>query len=213
MDQDLTEKGLAPVGQGRVLIIACGALAREILALIKINDWQHMSLTCLPAKLHLYPEKITEAVEAAVVEHRDEFDEILVAYADCGTGGQLKNKCEALGVAMIEGPHCYSFFEGQEAFEKSGDDLGTFYLTDFLVKQFDAFVWRPLGLDRHPELRDMIFGHYTKLVYQAQVEDEGLTEKARACADRLGLDFERRFTGYGDLAGFLASLGGDGAKK
>ena len=108
---------------------------------------------------------------------------------------------------MIAGPHCYAFFEGTEGFlSRADDEFTAFYLTDFLVRQFDAFVWKPLGLDRHPELRDAYFGHYKKLVYQAQTEDPILTEKARECASRLKLDFERRFTGYGDLANFLKDI-------
>lgn len=200
-DQILTETGLAQTGTtGKVLIIACGALAREILDLIKANNWQHMDLTCLPANLHLYPDKICDAVEQAVAKHRDNYGQIFLAYADCGTGGQLFDLCKKLGVEMVKGPHCYSFFEGVDVFaERTEDQIDAFYLTDFLVRQFDAFVWKPLGLDRHPELRDMYFGNYKTLVYQAQIEDPNLTEKARDCAARLGLEFEHRFTGYGDL--------------
>ena len=205
-DDTLTERGLdASDGAGRILLIACGALAREILALIRANGWEHMDLQCLPAKLHLYPEKITEAVASAVNEHRASYDRIFVVYADCGTGGLLQRKCGELGVEMLEGPHCYSFFEGNDTFAThEEDDLGTFYLTDFLVKQFDAFVWKPMGLDRHPELRDMIFGNYTKLIYQAQTYDPALRIKAQECAARLGLEYEYRYTGYGDLAKALA---------
>ena len=196
----LTEHGLAPAGHGRVLLIACGALAREILTLIEINGWHHMDLQCLPAKLHLHPEKITEAVARTVQDSRDHYARIFVVYADCGTGGQLQAKCDELGVEMIDGPHCYSFFEGNAAFAtRAEDEMTAFYLTDFLVKQFDAFVWKPMGLDRHPELRDMLFGNYTRLIYQAQTDDPALRAKARDCADRLGLEFEYRFTGYGDL--------------
>ncbi|MEL6701319.1 MAG: DUF1638 domain-containing protein [Pseudomonadota bacterium] len=203
-DTALTEEGLESHGNGKVLILACGALAREILALIDLNGWRHLTLTCLPAKLHLYPDQIVTAVEDAVAKHRTEYDRIFVAYADCGTGGLLQAKCAELGVEMIAGPHCYSFFEGNEVFaERAGDEITTFYLTDFLVKQFDAFVWRPMGLDRHPELLPMYFGNYEKLVYQAQTEDPALTEKAKDCAARLGLAFDRRFTGYGDLASAL----------
>ena len=188
-------------GHGRLLLIACGALAREILALIRLNGWNHMDLHCLPAKLHLYPDRIVTEVEKAVQRDRDSYDRVFVAYADCGTGGLLQAKCAELGVEMIAGPHCYSFFEGNAAFAaRAEDEMTAFYLTDFLVRQFDAFVWKPMGLDRHPELRDMLFGNYTKLVYQAQTDDPALVEKARACADRLGLAFEHRFTGYGDLA-------------
>ncbi|MFK7870941.1 MAG: DUF1638 domain-containing protein [Roseobacter sp.] len=205
--EHLTTDGLAPSGTGSVLLIACGALAREIIDLRTRNGWQHLDLTCLPANLHLYPEKITQAVREAVTLHRDAYDTIFVCYADCGTGGLLEAACAEMGVEMIKGPHCYSFFEGNAAFAARGDDdMMTFFLTDFLVRQFDAFVIRPMGLDRHPELRDMYFGNYTKLVYQAQTDDPTLTEKARTCADRLGLTFERRFTGYGDLETSLADL-------
>lgn len=205
-DQTLTQTGLPATGQGRVLLIACGALAREILALRDINGWDHLDLHCLPAILHNRPEQITDAVVQAVEKRRHAYDDVFVVYADCGTGGQLQAACDRLGVAMIAGPHCYSFYEGTDTFA-ARDEVTAFYLTDFLVRQFDAFVWKPLGLDRHPELRQMYFGNYEKLVYQAQTEDPALTEKARTCADRLGLAFERRFTGYGDMATALAKLG------
>ncbi|WP_171099368.1 DUF1638 domain-containing protein [Ruegeria sp. HKCCD7255] len=185
---------------GRILLIACGALAREILDLKNRNGWDHIALTCLPAILHVHPEKITQAVEDAIAKHRDSYEQVYVVYADCGTGGMLQKACEKLNVEMIQGPHCYSFFEGNDTFAAHGEDETTaFYLTDFLARQFDAFVWKPLGLDRHPELRDMYFGNYTKLVYQAQTDDPELTRRAQDCAQRIGLAFERRRTGYGDL--------------
>jgi hypothetical protein len=209
-DATLTERGFdapaaAAAASGRVLLIACGALAREILDLIAANGWTHLDLTCLPAILHNTPDRITAAVEEAVARHRAAYGRIFVVYADCGTGGQLQAACARLGVGMVEGPHCYSFFEGNAAFAARGE-MTAFYLTDFLVRQFDAFVWRPLGLDRHPALRDMYFGHYTTLVYQAQTDDPALDARARDCAARLGLTYERRFTGYGDLTPALAVL-------
>ncbi|MDT8854150.1 DUF1638 domain-containing protein [Paracoccaceae bacterium Fryx2] len=208
-DDTLTEAGLDPAKAGRVLLIACGALAHEVLALTRINRWAHLDLQCLPANLHLWPDRIPGAVEAAVVKHRAAYDRVFVVYADCGTGGQLLQKCKDLGVEMVEGPHCYSFFEGNAAFAtKAETEFTAFYLTDFLVRQFDAFVWCPMGLDRHPELRDMYFGNYTKLVYQAQTDDAALDARARDCAARLGLTYERRFTGYGDLAQALAAAAG-----
>ncbi|WP_299785506.1 DUF1638 domain-containing protein [uncultured Marivita sp.] len=197
-DTTLTHAGLDARGAGRVLIIACGALAREILAVRDAHGWTHLDLTCLPAILHNHPEKIVGAVRNAVHAHRDAYQSIFVAYADCGTGGLLEAACAEMGVEMIAGPHCYSFFEGNDAFAQR-DEITAFYLTDFLARQFDAFVWKPLGLERHPDLREMYFGHYEKLVYQAQTDDPKLTEIAQRCADRLGLAFERRFTGYGDL--------------
>ena len=203
-DTTLTEAGLPPAHQGRILLIACGALAHEVLALKRLNGWDHMDLQCLPANLHLWPEKITAAVAQAVAEHKSTYGSIFILYADCGTGGLLQEKCKELGVQMIAGPHCYSFFEGNDTFAAHPEEFTAFYLTDFLVRQFDAFVWRPMGLDRHPQLRDMYFGNYTKLVYQAQTNDPALDAKAMDCARRLGLAYERRFTGYGDLTAFMA---------
>jgi hypothetical protein len=185
-----------------IRVIACGALAREILAVCEANGLSHVDLICLPAILHNHPEKIVPGLEKAIVKARSEgFDRIFLAYADCGTGGAIDRLCEKEGVARLAGPHCYSFFVGNEVFAKKwDDDLSAFFLTDFLARQFDAFVVEPLGLDRHPELRDAYFGHYTKLIYLSQVEDTALQDKARRAADFLGLTYEYRFTGYGDLA-------------
>ena len=207
-DKTLTEKGL-PLARpkGRILLVACGALAREILDLKTQNAWDHLDLTCLPAILHNHPEKITDAVRKTVEKHRNAYSGIFVVYADCGTGGHLQAACDEMGVKMVSGPHCYSFFEGNERFAKQSEsEITAFYLTDFLARQFDAFIWKPLGMDRHPELVDMYFGHYTKLVYQAQTDDPALTARAKSYADRLGLEFERRYTGYGDLATTLSDV-------
>ncbi len=204
-DQTLTEAGLSAAPEGKVLLLACGALAREILDLIAANNWAHMSLHCLPAILHNHPDQIPKAVEDAVKKYRETYDDIFVVYADCGTGGLLAQTCERLGVQMVEGPHCYSFFEGNAAFVAQ-EEVTCFYLTDFLTRQFEAFVIKPLGLDRHPELRDMYFGNYTTLVYQAQTDDAALTGLARQHAQTLGLAFERRLTGYGDLATTLETI-------
>ena len=146
-DRDLTEKGLPLAPQtGRILLIACGALAREILDLKEANGWSHLDLTCLPAKLHLYPEKITDEVRTAVEKQRDKYDDIFVVYADCGTGGLLEAECEKLGVQMVAGPHCYSFFEGNDRFSKiSEDEITTFYLTDFLVRSSTLSLSNPWG--------------------------------------------------------------------
>lgn len=191
--------------KNKVLLLACGALAHEIKVLISLHSWDHLDLHCLPANLHNTPDQIPNAVKRAVLEKQLHYDKIFVVYADCGTGGQLRTTCDALGVSMIEGPHCYAFFDGVQRFADRSE-ITAFYLTDFLVRQFDAFVWGPLGLEKHPELRDMYFGNYESLVYLAQTEDSGLTEKAKTHAKRLGLKFERRFTGYGDLETSLAKL-------
>jgi hypothetical protein len=180
-------------------------LAREILDIIARHGFTHLDLKCLPAILHNAPEKITPLIEEKIAEHHAAYDDIYVLYADCGTGGLLQAACDRLGVKMLRGPHCYSFFQGNEDFAKR-DEFTAFYLTDFLVRQFDAFVWKPLGLDRHPDLISMYFGNYTKLVYQAQNPTDELIEKARGYADKMGLDFEYRPTGYGDLEAELITF-------
>ena len=208
-DATLTQSGWTETRGGKVLVLACGALAREILALTRQMD--HIDLHCLPAILHNYPERIVPAITEAVRAAAG-YDRIFLAYADCGTGGQLSEAARQLGIDMLPGPHCYAFFEGTDTFlARAENEFTAFYLTDFLARQFDAFVWEPLGLDRHPELRDAYFGHYEKLVYQAQTDDPTLTAKAEDCARRLGLAFERRFTGYGDLATALKSLAPSGS--
>jgi hypothetical protein len=190
-----------------VLLIACGALAREILTLKQVNGWNHLDLICLPADLHLRPEKITPAVRNAIDKHRAAYPNIFVVYADCGTSGDLAALCAERGVQMLSGPHCYAFYEGVEAFSrKAEEEFTAFYLTDFLVRQFDAFVWRPMGLDRHPELRAAYFGNYERLIYQAQTDDPELDARAQEAAARLGLRYERRLTGYGDLFSAMAAL-------
>ena len=188
----------------RALVIACGALAREILAIRAQAGLDNLELVCLPAGLHNRPDEIPDAVRAEIRKARGRFERIFVAYADCGTGGLLDRVLDEEGVARIGGAHCYAFFAGQDAFLRlAEDEPGTFYLTDFLARQFETLVWEGLGLDRHPELRDAYFGNYRRLVYLAQTDDLALTEKAGAAAERLGLAFLRVETGMGELDGFV----------
>ncbi len=190
------------------LVIACGALAREIVDLKRANGWRHMTVQCLPAELHNYPDKIPIAVRAKIREMRADFDQVFVAYADCGTGGLLDRVLEEEGVARIPGAHCYQFYAGTPLFESLADaEPGTFYLTDFLARHFDRLIWKGLGMDRHPQLADEYFRNYKKLVYLAQVEDDDLLARARRAADTLKLEFELRITGYGDLERVLVTLG------
>jgi Protein of unknown function (DUF1638) len=192
----------------RTLLIACGALAREVRALIERNGWSHLQLTCLPAQLHNRPERIPAAVRAKIRANRSRFERILVVYGDCGTGGELDRVLAEEGVLRIEGPHCYAFYRGLDAFLAEADaEPGCFYLTDFLARHFERLVIEGLGLDRHPELLPLYFGNYTKLVYLAQTADTAREQAAKAAALRLGLAYERRFTGYGGLADFLRQAG------
>ena len=191
-------------GARRVLVIACGALAREILAL-REGPLGAFDLTCLPASLHNRPERIPEAMRAKIRAHRGDYDEILCLYGDCGTGGMLDRVLAEEGVSRIPGDHCYAFFAGEaEIAALMTAEPGTFFLTDFLARHFQRLVIEGLGLDRYPQLLGDYFGHYSRLVLLAQTEDPELTALGEAAAARLGLTFERRFTGYGGLQSFLA---------
>jgi len=185
----------------KVLVIACGMIAREVLAVRERLRLDHVELTCLPAELHYYPDRIAPAMDAAISKARAEgVRHIFVGYADCGTGGLLDRVCEKHGVERIAGPHCFAFYQGLTAFDRiADDDMTSFYMTDFLCRQFDAFFMKPLGLDRHPELVKDFFGNYQKLVYLAQTDDPELERVARNAAGFLGLAYEKRVTGYGDL--------------
>jgi hypothetical protein len=193
------------------LVIGCGALAAELVELTRRAGLPAMDLTCLPASLHNRPERIPGAVAARIRRARaDGYDRIFVAYADCGTGGMLDRVLEAESVARLDGAHCYEVYAGRAAFAALHDaEPGTFYLTDFLVRNFDRLVVRGLGLDRHPELLPLYFGNYRRLVYLAQTDDPALTTRAEAAAATLGLAFERRLAGLGELAPAIAGFSGD----
>ena len=185
--------------------MGCGALANELVALSR--DLPNVDVTCLPAALHNRPGGIPAAVRERIRNRRPAYDTVFVAYADCGTGGLLDRVIEEEGVERLPGAHCYEVFAGRAAFEKlTDDDPATFFLTDFLVRNFDRLVWRGLGLDRHPDLRDAYFGNYKRVVYLAQTESRELALLARRAADRLGLTFERRFTGLGELGTAIDAL-------
>jgi hypothetical protein len=193
--------------------VGCGALAHELVALTR--DLPHVDVTCLPASLHNRPGGIAAAVRARIRERRADYDTVFVAYADCGTGGLLDLVLEDEGVERLPGAHCYEVFAGRQQFERLMDEEpGTFFLTDFLVRNFDRLVWRGLGLDRHPELRDAYFGNYRRVVYLAQTESREVALLARLAADRLGLTFERRFTGLEQIGHELqAVLPSDAIRK
>jgi hypothetical protein len=189
----------------RVLVVGCGALARELVALTR--DLPNVDITCLPATLHNRPGGIPAAVRDRIRRRRAGYDRVFVAYADCGTGGLLDPVIAEEGVERLAGAHCYEFYATSPEFERlAEEEPATFFLTDFLARNFDRLVIKGLGLDRHPELRDQYFGNYRRLVYLAQTDDPSLDVIARRAARRLGLRFERRATGYGQLATTIAAV-------
>ena len=190
----------------RVLVIACGMIAREVLAIKEQLGLDHLELTCLPAEFHFYPDRIAPAMDKAIEKAKAEgYVNIFVGYGDCGTGGLLDRVLEKHGVERMAGPHCFAFYQGMDAYAKiADDDMMSFYMTDFLCRQFDAFFMKPLGLDKHPELIKDYFGNYERLVYLAQTDDPELDKVAEKAAKMLGLAYERRSTGYGDLTAGLS---------
>ena len=187
------------------LIIACGALAREIVGLKRSHGWSHLRLKCIDAKLHNRPEEIPDRVRELIRENRASFEHIFVAFADCGTGGMLDRMLREEGVERLPGAHCYDFYAGRKRFAAlSSAEPGTFYLTDFLARHFDRLVIEPLGLDEHPQLRNAYFGNYTRLVYLSQTRDAELLDAAEAAAARLSLPFEHVHCGFGELQAELA---------
>ncbi|MBS0416611.1 MAG: DUF1638 domain-containing protein [Proteobacteria bacterium] len=189
------------------LIIACGALANEITALKRANQWTDLEVQCLPPELHNRPERIVPAIRETLREQRARFESVFVAYADCGTGGLLDVLLREEGLERLPGAHCYEFFAGSSTFAQLQDaEPGTFYLTDFLLRHYERLVTRGLGLDRHPELAQEYFRNYRKLVYLAQNPAPGAEQEARDIATRMGLDFEYRVTGYGELGTRLSAL-------
>lgn len=187
-------------GRARVLLLACGALGREIVDLVEANNWQAFDIQCLPAKWHNTPEFIVPALREKIRANRAQYEQLYVLYGDCGTGGLLDAMLAEENVERIGGPHCYAFFSGNDRFAQTADDdISAFFLTDYLARHFEKLVWQGLGMDRHPDLLPLYFGNYTKIVYLAQTKDTALEEKAKAAAARLGLGYEYRFTGYGEL--------------
>lgn len=184
----------------RVLVIACGALAREIVALKRHFGWQHLDMQCIDARLHNRPALIPERVRQKIRDNKKRYDRIFVAYGDCGTGGELDRVLADEQVERLPGAHCYQFLAGADRFERLAESApGTFYLTDFLARHFDKLVIRPLRLDTHPELYDEYFGNYTKVVYLSQTIDTELEQLAEQAARRLRLPFEQVHCGYGVL--------------
>jgi hypothetical protein len=191
----------------RLLVVACGALAREIRDVTDANGFDWVEVECLPAILHNTPESIPAAVEDRLNAVGGHYESVFVAYADCGTGGMLDRVLEQRGIERLPGAHCYEFYATGPLFgDLHRKEPGTFYLTDFLTRHFDRLVWSGLGLDRWPELRDQYFGNYRRLVYLSQVESAGLIDEARSAAMRLDLEFEHRHVGHGDLAATLVEV-------
>jgi len=177
--------------------------------LVRLNGWKHLQTRYLPAKLHNTPEKIADELRINLLSAKTKFPKIFIGYADCGTGGSIDSLLEEFNIQRLPGAHCYEFFSGKQTFEKMMEkEIGSFFLTDFLVKAFDKLVWQGMKIDRHPELMKIYFKHYKRLVYLAQAENPALQTQANQIAKRLGLEFEYRFTGYGELKNSLSALAG-----
>jgi len=186
------------------LVIACGALAQELVDVLGANQWQHVEIRCLPASWHNTPEKITPGIKKLLDETRGQYHSTLVAYGDCGTGGELDALLRREQVERLPGDHCYAFYTGESIFnELSAQELGTFYLTDYLAANFTRLILDDLGISKHPELKAMYFGQYKRVLYLAQQPTAALVAKAQAAATALGLEYAYQETG---LQPFTQSL-------
>ena len=186
---------------GRLLVIGCGALAEELSALKRANQWTALDIKCLDAALHNRPERIADRLESVLAQHHAEYTNILIAYADCGTGGGVDRVAQQFNAQRLPGAHCYEFYATSPVFAALAEaEPGTFYLTDFLVRHFDRLVIEEMKLDEHPELEEMLFGRYRKVVYLAQGDSSELLDQAERSATRLKLPLEVVTTGYGLLA-------------
>ena len=184
----------------RILLIACGALAHELVQIVRLNQWPHVRVRCLPPDLHNRPDEIPAAVRKQIEKSRAQYEQIFVAYGDCGTGGKLDEVLQEYGIERLPGAHCYEFFTGSDDFEAMTEaEAGTFYLTNFLARHFDRLVRKGLGLDKRPELKDLYFGNYRRLVFLAQNDDPKLCEMAEEHARFLGLEYQYHFTGSGHV--------------
>lgn len=180
----------------RTLVLACGAIAHELVAVFKANDWNHIDIQCLPADWHNTPDRIAPAIEQKIKENHARYDRILVGYGDCGTGGRLDAVIKKYGVERLPGDHCYSFFTGLESFNDIFEnEIGTFFLTDYLATFFDRLILEGFGIKKHPELRDMYFGNYTRVLYLAQTENQDKLRAAEAAALAIKLPLEVHYTG------------------
>jgi hypothetical protein len=189
----------------KIALIACGALAREVLALKEKHGWE-ADVLGVPSLLHNAPARIPDAVRERIREARARYDRVIVVYGDCGTGGMLDRMLAAEGVERVAGPHCYEMYANGEFDQFVADHPGTYFLTDYLVQSFDHLVVEGMGLDRFPELRDEYFRNYTRVVYLAQRDDPALRARARWAADALGLPLEICHVGYGALETRLVEL-------
>ena len=186
-------------------LVACGALARELLSITSQFPEGAVEITCLPAAWHNHPERIVPGLRRKVASLRRKGRRVAVVYGDCGTGGEIDAFLEAENLDRIPGPHCYEMFLGAAAFDAEMErELGTFFLTDYMVRHFERIVMQGMGLRKHPQLREMYFGNYRRALYIAQTEDAALQAKARDAAAELGLAYEYRFTGFGGLPAWLA---------
>ena len=186
-------------------ILACGALAHEIMHLIRLNSLDNLQLFCLPAKLHLQPEKIVPRLRERVAELRAQgYESIYIGYGDCGTAGLIDKFIVEEKLERIAGEHCYEFFAGSAQFlELVEQELCSFYLTDYLARFFETLIIKGFKIDTHPELLEAYFGNYKKLVYLAQTENASLDRLAEQAAKKLGLEYQRIQVGYGLLADFV----------
>lgn len=191
----------------RTLLIACGALAHELVDVLQANQWTHIDVQCLPAEWHNTPDKIAPGVEQKIIQNQEQYDKVFCAYGDCGTGGHLDTVLRRHNVERLPGAHCYAFFTGEKSFSAlAEEELGTFFLTDYLAWHFERLILDELGIRKHPELRDMYFGNYTRMLYLAQSDNPERLAQAQVAANSINLPLEVHYTGLKPLEQSLQGI-------
>jgi len=187
-------------------LVICGALGREVKDIVDRRQWD-VDIYGVSALLHLYPSRIVDELREKLYQLRPRYEKLVVVYGDCGTTGKLEPLLEEVGAHRLRGPHCYEMYAGAEQFTQVSEERpGTFFLTDWLVRNFDRAVVKGLGLDRHPDLKPMLFGNYEAVLFLRQVPNPRLAERARDIAGYLELPLEIRDVGLGELEERLADL-------
>ena len=186
-------------------LLICGALGKEVKAIVDAHNLE-VDVFGIPAMHHFYPKKIVQAVEAKLQNLSHTYERVVVVYGDCGTAGALDPILERYGAVRLQGPHCYEIFAGPGFDRMMEEEPATFFLTDWLVRNFERAVIRGLGLDRYPDLKQIYFGNYLKLIYLVQFPNEALIEKAQEIGEYLGLPLTTRFTGVEGLGSRLRHL-------
>ncbi len=190
--------------RAQVAFLACGAVAQDTAALVEQHGWD-ADVHGISSDLHMTPLEIGPAVEEKLKVLVGRYDRVIVVYGDCGTGGRLDAVLDRYPAVRPAGVHCFQWYAG-EVYRRFEDDIGIYFLTDWLVTNWDRAVIKGLGLDRFPWLRETYFGNLTRVLFVRQHPDPGREAKAREIAAYMDLPLEIHDLGIEPLDDLLSPL-------